>query len=290
MNEFLHSAFNGRPDRMAVALLCAVSHDLRGPLAAAKAAVESLRGTDVRFSHEERRELVDAAEQSLNRLGRLVENLLDANRLRVGALAVSPRPVSLADAIGRSMDELGGAARDIRVQVPHDLPEVYADAVLLERALVNLLSNALRHGRADRPPRITAGERRGTVEVRVVDHGPGVRAADWERIFLPFQRLGEQARTDRNAAMLVAASLTDQARANRPAVTHPGRARTDRNAPGSWPRARPTTRGKTAMPSSRYSVPCRALLFPPAPAVPIRSRTPMGLNQRVCDGRDGITG
>jgi two-component system sensor histidine kinase KdpD len=214
MNDFLHSAFNSRlrtahastgplgqdkvptecrSGRMAVALLSAVSHDLRGPLATAMAAVESLRHTDVRFSHEERGELVDVAEQSLNRLGRLVENLLDANRLRVGALAISPRPVNLADAIGRSVDELGSAGRDIRVQVPDDVPEVYADAVLLERALVNLLTNALRHGRADQPPRITAREHRGTVEVRVVDYGPGVRSADWERIFLPFQRLGDRA-------------------------------------------------------------------------------------------------
>jgi two-component system sensor histidine kinase KdpD len=211
MTEIPHSAFSGRqhassgllgPDQphtecgseqIAVALLSAVSHDLRGPLAAAKAAVETLRSTDLRFTHEQRRELVDAADQSLNRLGRLVENLLDANRLRVGALAISPQPASLAEAIGHSVDELGSAGRDIRVQVPDDLPEVYADAVLLERALVNLLSNALRHGGADRPPRITAGEHRGRVEVRVVDHGPGVRPADWERIFLPFQRLGKRA-------------------------------------------------------------------------------------------------
>jgi two-component system, OmpR family, sensor histidine kinase KdpD len=180
-------------ERMAIALLSTVSHDLRGPLAAAKAAVESLNSTDVRFSHEERGELVDAAEQSLNRLVRLVENLLDANRLRVGALAISPHSVSLAEVIGRSMDELGRAGRGIRVQVPDALPEVYADAVLLERALVNLLSNALRHGRGDQPPSITAEKHRGRVEVRVVDHGPGVRPTDWERIFLPFQRLGEQA-------------------------------------------------------------------------------------------------
>jgi two-component system sensor histidine kinase KdpD len=199
MNDFFHSTFNGRPraecrsDRMAIALLSAVSHDLRGPLATAKAAVESLRSTDVRFSHAERGELVDAAEQSLNRLGRLVENLLDANRLRFGALAISPQSVSLAETIGRSVDELGSAGRDIRVQVPDDLPDVYADAVLLERALVNLLSNALRHGRADRPPRITAGEHRGRVEIRVVDYGPGVRPADRERIFLPFLQLGERA-------------------------------------------------------------------------------------------------
>jgi two-component system sensor histidine kinase KdpD len=142
--------------RMAEVLLSAVSHDLRGPLATAKAAVESLRSTDVRFSREQRTELVDTAEESLNRLGRLVENLLDANRLRVGALAAVPQSVRVADAVARSLDELGGAGRDIRVQLPDDLPEVYADAILLERVLVNLLSNAL-------------------------------------RIFLPFQRLGGRA-------------------------------------------------------------------------------------------------
>lgn len=183
----------GRTDRMAIALLTAVSHDLRGPLAAARAAVESLRSIDVRFSHEERSELVDAAAQSLSLLGRLVENLLDANRLRVGALAISLQSVSLAEVVRRCVDELGSAGRDIRVLVPEHLAEVYADAVLLERALVNLLSNAVRHGLGDQPPRITAGEHQGKVEVRIVDHGPGVRPADWERIFLPFQRLGSRA-------------------------------------------------------------------------------------------------
>jgi two-component system sensor histidine kinase KdpD len=181
-----------RPDRLAVALLFAVSHDLRVPLAAAKAAVDGLRSSDVQFSNEERRELVDTAGESLNRLGRLVENLLDVNRVQAGALAISLRLVSLAEATRRSLDDLGTAGQDVRIQVPDDLPEVYADAALLERALVNLLSNALRHGRADQPPMITAGEHRGRVEVRVVDHGPGVRPADWERIFLPFQRLGER--------------------------------------------------------------------------------------------------
>jgi two-component system sensor histidine kinase KdpD len=180
------------PERMAITLLSAVSHDLRQPLAAAKAAVESLHASGVHFSNEERRELVDTAEVALNRLSRLVANLLDVNRLRVGALATSQWPVSLAEAIHRSVDELGSEGQDIRIHVQDDLPDAYADAALLERALVNLLSNALHHGRADQPPTITAGEHRGRVEVHVVDHGPGVRPADWECMFLPFQRLGER--------------------------------------------------------------------------------------------------
>jgi two-component system sensor histidine kinase KdpD len=177
-------------DRVAVALLSAVSHDLRTPLASAKAAVDTLRSLDAALSDADRRELVDTADESLTRLGRLVENLLDVNRLQVGALAISLQLVSLAEAIPRSVDELGSAGKDVRIQVPDDLPEVYADAALLESALVNLLSNALCHGRADQLPLITASEHGGKVEIRVVDHGPGVRPADWDRIFLPFQRLG----------------------------------------------------------------------------------------------------
>ena len=80
----------------------------------------------------------------------------------------------------------------MRIQVPDELPEVYADPALLERALVNLLANALRYSPPDQPSVVTASDHGGQVEVRVIDHGPGVPAADWDRIFLPFQRLGDR--------------------------------------------------------------------------------------------------
>ena len=122
-------------DKLRTALLSAVSHDLRTPLASAKAAVDSLRTADVEFSDEDRRELLATADESLDRLGRLVENLLDMSRLQAGALAMDPQLISLAEAVSRAVDDLADAGRDVRIRVPEDLPDVHADPALLERVV-----------------------------------------------------------------------------------------------------------------------------------------------------------
>jgi two-component system sensor histidine kinase KdpD len=162
-------------DKLRTALLSAVSHDLRTPLASAKAAVDSLRSRDVEFSDEDRTELLDTAEEALDRLSRLVENLLDMSRLQAGALAMSPQLISLAEALPRVVDDLGPVGWHVGIRVPDDLPEVHADPALLERALANVLSNALRYSPADQPPIVTVSEHGGHVEIRVIDHGPGTR-------------------------------------------------------------------------------------------------------------------
>jgi two-component system sensor histidine kinase KdpD len=179
-------------DRLRSALLSAVSHDLRTPLASAMAAVTSLRSPDVAFTDAERAELLATAEESLHRLIRLVENLLDMSRLQAGALGLRPQLLSVVEAIPRAIDELGPAGRDIVLHAPDDMPDVRADPGLLERILVNLLSNAIRYSPSGQPPTVTASEHGGQVEVRVVDRGPGLPAADRERVFLPFQRLGDR--------------------------------------------------------------------------------------------------
>ncbi|WP_432825720.1 ATP-binding protein [Dactylosporangium sp. CA-092794] len=179
-------------DRLRTALLSAVSHDLRTPLAAAKAAVGSLRSPDVAFSPEDTGELLATAEESLDKLTRLVENLLDMSRLQAGALALTLQPVSVAEAVPRAVDDLGPAAAGVRINLPDDLPEVYADPALLERVLVNVLANAVRYSPPDRPPLIGISEHAGLVDIRIIDHGPGIPAADRERVFQPFQRLGDR--------------------------------------------------------------------------------------------------
>lgn len=179
-------------DRMRTALLAAVSHDLRGPLASAKAAVTSLRSTDVRWTDIDREELLATADESLDRLTALIENLLDMSRLQAGALSVMLRPVALDELVPRTLDDLGPSSHDVTVDVPDNLPEMLADAALLERVLANLLANALRHSPPDQPPIIAASAYADRVEIRVIDRGPGVPAADRERMFLPFQRLGDR--------------------------------------------------------------------------------------------------
>jgi two-component system sensor histidine kinase KdpD len=179
-------------DRLRTALLSAVSHDLRTPLASAKAAITSLRSHDVVFAVEDRDELLATADESLDRLVRLVENLLDMSRLQAGALGVHPQALSVADIVAKTVDDLGLPGGAMAIRIPDDLTEVRADPALLERVLANLLSNALRHSPAERPPMVSASEHRGYVEIRVVDHGPGIPVAERERVFLPFQRLGDR--------------------------------------------------------------------------------------------------
>ncbi|MFC0004890.1 DUF4118 domain-containing protein [Micromonospora siamensis] len=179
-------------DRMRTALLAAVSHDLRTPLASAKAAVSSLRSPDVEFDAEDRAELLATADESLDRLGRLVANLLDMSRLQAGALGLTATAIGLEDVVPRALDELGPAAADVTTDIPADLPAATADPGLLERVLVNVVANALRHSPPGRPPTISASAHAGRVELRVVDTGPGIPEDQWEHVFLPFQRLGDR--------------------------------------------------------------------------------------------------
>ncbi|SCF28687.1 osmosensitive K+ channel signal transduction histidine kinase [Micromonospora matsumotoense] len=184
-----------KADRMRTALLAAVSHDLRTPLASAKAAVSSLRSHDVDFDSDDQAELLATADESLDRLSRLVANLLDMSRLQAGALGVHPVPIGLEDAVPRALDELGPPAADVRTDIPADLPAAAADPGLLERVLVNLAANALRHSPPGQPPTITASAHSGQVELRVIDTGPGIPQDQWDHVFLPFQRLGDRDNT-----------------------------------------------------------------------------------------------
>ncbi|MGS2617180.1 DUF4118 domain-containing protein [Micromonospora sp. LZ34] len=179
-------------DRMRTALLAAVSHDLRTPLASAKAAVTSLRSPDVEFDADDRAELLATAEESLDRLARLVANLLDMSRLQAGVLGLHPATIGLEDAVPRALDELGPPSAGVATDIPAHLPAVTADPGLLERVLVNIVANALRYSPPGQPPTVTASAHAGQVELRVVDTGPGIPEDQWEQVFLPFQRFGDR--------------------------------------------------------------------------------------------------
>jgi len=179
-------------DRVRTALLNAVSHDLRTPLASAKAAVGTLRMSDLPLSEEDQAELLATTEESLDRLSGLVENPLDMSRLQAGALALAIQPIDIADAVSAAMTSLGPAASHVIIRVPEDTPDVQADPALLERAIANLVQNAVRHSPPGAPPQITASAYGETVEIRVIDCGPGVPETDWDQIFVPFQRLGDR--------------------------------------------------------------------------------------------------
>ncbi len=178
-------------DRVRTALLAAVSHDLRTPLAAAKAAITSLRSNDVEWAAEDHDELLATADESLDRLARLVDNLLDMSRLQAGALAVFPRRADLAEIVARSLDDLGVPGRSVTVNVPDDLPEVKVDPAILERVIANLVANALRYSPAGTPPALTGSALHDRVELRVIDWGPGIPEENRDQMFVPFQRLGD---------------------------------------------------------------------------------------------------
>ncbi|UBU12158.1 sensor histidine kinase [Nonomuraea gerenzanensis] len=179
-------------DRMRTALLAAVGHDLRTPLASAIAAVESLRGTDVIWSEEDRAELLATADESLIKLNRLVSNLLDMSRLQAGVLGVKLEPVAIEDVLPHAVDDLGPPAGRVATDIPPGTPEIMADPALLERVLGNLVANAVRYSPPGRPVLVGASWHGEHVEIRVIDRGPGIPPEAHERVFLPFQRLGDR--------------------------------------------------------------------------------------------------
>ncbi|HEV2343737.1 MAG TPA: sensor histidine kinase KdpD [Actinocrinis sp.] len=185
-------------DKMRTALLAAVSHDLRTPLAAAKAAVGTLRDPDLDLRPTDHAELLEAADESLDRLTRLVENLLDLSRLQAGAIKLRLEPVAADEIIPRAIDDVPEVtAGRVTVEPPEpDLPPVLADGPLLERAIANIVGNAIKH--TDSPVTVTLSALGGHVEIRVIDRGPGIPVAYRDQVFLPFQRLGDR---DNNAGV-----------------------------------------------------------------------------------------
>jgi two-component system sensor histidine kinase KdpD len=178
-------------NRMRTALLAAVSHDLRTPLASIKASVSSLRQTDVHWTEEDEADLLANIEQNADRLDALVGNLLDMSRLQTGSLAPFLRAIAVDEVAPVALRGLDGGDA-LQIVVPDDLPLVRADPGLLERVLANLFSNALRHSPPDSPPVLLAREDGDRVVLEVVDHGAGVPGDLKERIFEPFLRLEER--------------------------------------------------------------------------------------------------
>lgn len=194
-------------NKLRTALLVAVGHDLRTPLATAKAVVSGLRSQDVVLDEPDRDELLATADEALDTLSALVDNLLDLSRLQAGAMPVRTRPIPLEDVVAAALEDIGVRHRRILVDLPDQLPEVVADPGLLERVLVNVVANAQRF--ATDPPVVRAAWEEGRVVVRVVDHGPGIAIADRERVFVPFQRLGDTSPTGLGLGLALSRGLVE---------------------------------------------------------------------------------
>jgi two-component system sensor histidine kinase KdpD len=190
-------------NELKTALLTAVSHDLRTPLASIKASVTSLQQQDVTWSDADRRDLLATIDEESDRLNALVGNLLDMSRITTGALRLAPRGVGLDEVVPAARAALGDRATSIDVDVPESLPRAWADPGLLERAIANVVDNALTWS-GPKPVRITAVKHGAYVQLRIIDHGPGLGVAQRSHMFEPFQRLGDRGGTGVGLGLAVA--------------------------------------------------------------------------------------
>jgi K+-sensing histidine kinase KdpD len=178
-------------DRLRDALLGAVSHDLRTPLATIKIASSTLLDPSSLLGPGDIYELHLLIDVQADRLTRLVNNLLDMTRIRAGVLEVRRVPSSLLDLVATVSTDVAPMleGRHIEVEIPGDLPLVDVDHVLVEEVLANLIDNAHRHSREGGPV-VIAAERRGSdhVVVTVTDHGSGIPRSERTAVFETFVR------------------------------------------------------------------------------------------------------
>jgi two-component system sensor histidine kinase KdpD len=180
-------------DALRTGILQAVSHDLRTPLAGIKASVTSLQAPDVSFGPEDTAAFLRTIDAEADRLDRVVGNLLDMSRLQTGTLRVLSRETALEEVVVSAVgDVAAGDTTAVDVRVPETLPLVLVDGPLLERAVANVVANALAVQPEGLPVVIEAAAIGDHLHLRVVDRGPGIAPALKERVFEPFQRLGDR--------------------------------------------------------------------------------------------------
>jgi two-component system sensor histidine kinase KdpD len=180
-----------RSDAVKTAILRAVSHDLRSPLTAIRAAGEGLDHASLDLGEADRAALLDTIRVETKRLERLVVNLLDLSQLEAGAALPQPELWTIDEVVGRSLDALGPEAARVSVELSETAP-VRVDAMQIERVLVNLLENALKFSSPDDAVELTVENTGNEVVIRVADRGPGLAPGELERIFEPFERLGSE--------------------------------------------------------------------------------------------------
>ncbi|HEV8220871.1 MAG TPA: DUF4118 domain-containing protein [Streptosporangiaceae bacterium] len=232
-------------NRMRTALLAAVSHDLRTPLASIKASVSTLRQTDVQWTADDEAALLATIEESADRLDALIGNLLDMSRLAAGSLQPVLRPTAVDEVAPVALLGLDDGAR-LQLAVPDGLPLMRTDPGLLERVLANLFANALAWSPPRRPPALQAHADGDEVVLEVVDHGRGVPDELKARMFEPFERLGARAGNGVGLGLAVVKGFVDTMGGSVTAVDTPGGGLTIRvrlpavHAPAAAPQPAPS--------------------------------------------------
>ena len=180
------------------ALLTAISHEVRAPLAAITAAVSALLTSSFPLEQSREHQLLGTAEYEVKRLNRFMNNLLSVTRLEAGMSRVKLEPCDLSDVVGAALEELGASTlkRHISIDIPRDLPLVPMDFNLITQVLVNLFSNAFKFSSSDQPVHLRSQIVNDKLEVMVVDRGVGVPEGDLDRVFQKFHRLTESSPAD----------------------------------------------------------------------------------------------
>jgi two-component system sensor histidine kinase KdpD len=197
-----------RSDAVKTAVIQAVSHDLRTPLATMETALGSLRSGSLDLREADRSELLDAVALELDRLKRLVENLLDLSRLQAGAAEPMPELWTAEQLVADALDEVEGAER-VEVVLDDRLPVVRVDGAQIQRVLVNLIENALKFSDPASPVQLRANPSRDEVAIRVTNRGQGIPRGELDRIFEPFQRVAGERTGGAGLGLAIAKGFTE---------------------------------------------------------------------------------
>lgn len=209
-----------RTDALKSALLGSVSHDLRTPLATLKTGITALLQADVAWDRQTQQEVLAAANEEVDRLTRLIGNLLDLSRIEAGALTPDRQWYEAGELIADSVRRAGLGNHYVTVEVSDgDLP-VYLDYVQIQQVLANLLDNAAKYSPAGSEIHVLGAAENGALVIRVRDHGPGIPAAEADRIFSKFYRIGGR-RTGTGLGLAICKGLVE-AHGGRIAVENPG--------------------------------------------------------------------
>ena len=181
-----------RTNELRAALLQAVSHDLRTPLTAIRAAATTLLSDDVEWDHATSHQMLQMIDDEAGRLNRIVANLLDMSRLQVGVVEVRRTPTDIGAIVGSAIIGLHLPIDRVSIDIDETLPAVLADGPLLERAVANIIENAARAAPEGTTVEVTATAVGDEIHLYVVDHGVGIPAELHDKVFQPFQRFGDQ--------------------------------------------------------------------------------------------------
>jgi two-component system sensor histidine kinase KdpD len=179
-------------EKLQTALINSVSHDLHTPLASIIGVLGSLQDETVKLNATTRKNLIDLARQEAERLNRLVSNLLDVSRIEAGALRLSRQPSDITDVINGAIEQLGGAlrgSREVKINVPPDVPPVDIDAGLMVVCIKNVLDNAVKYSPPDSPIEVNVRLRRENMEMEISDRGIGIPFDDLTKVFDKFYRV-----------------------------------------------------------------------------------------------------